>query len=1547
MRSVPHRVVCLLGLDDGAFPRKAPRDGDDLTLDDPRVGERDARAEDRQLLLDALLAAQERLVITYTGNDERTNIVRPPAVPVGELLDVLDRTATTADSKPARDHVVVRHPLQPFDPRNFMEGKLGRERPWSFDAVTLEGARALTADHRDPPPPFLDGELAPRDERLVELGDLVAFVEHPARAFLRQRLKLRVGDYEDEVADALPVELEGLEKWGIGERMLRARLAGADARAAYRAEIARGALPPGLLGRPVVKEVIDVVEDIVRVATQYTAGEPATAEVRVTLDDGRAVTGTVPGHAGRRAPARPVLERRPQAPARGLGAAARAGRRAARPPPQRRHRRARRRRRRRAHDPAARPAAARAHLTEPGRPPRARPAPAAPARLQDVRGVRRRRRVRRPPGVDVDRLRARPRGPRPRASARLRRRAALRRPARAAGVRRRRACAVGPAARGRAMTTAPVSRPFDVCGPLPAEGITVLEASAGTGKTYTIAALAARYVAGGLPLSELLLVTFTRMATGELRERVRERLVSAERGLERVLNGAEPDDAVVALLATGERGDVVLRHGHLARALADFDAATIVTTHGFCQEVLAGLGVAGDVDADVNFVEDPTDLVEQVVDDLYVRKFHGLEDGAAFKRAQALEIAKLAVNNPAAPILPSDGAAGDVPLMRAKLAQAVRDEVDRRKRLGAILTYDDFLTRLDDTLREDAGGGVAAYLRDRYRVVLVDEFQDTDPVQWSIMRRAFGSGVGTLVLIGDPKQAIYAFRGADVFAYLEAARAAEERPTLDRNYRSDQGLLDAYDAVFGGARLGHEGIVYRRVQAADENQAPRLTGAPDPAPLRIRVVHRDDPALTTVGQGAFLQVDSARAHVARDVAADLVELLSSGAKVEGEPIGAGHVAVLVRTNKAAALVRDALEEVAIPAVINGAGSVFGTPQARDWLRLLQAIERPAWTLPARGAALTPFFGWTAERVASAGEAEWAELHQTLHRWARVLRVRGVASLAEEINLGMGLPERVLATAGGERRLTDLRHVGQLLHAAARADHLGTTALIGWLRKRIAEAHTDTGDEERSRRLESDAEAVQVLTIHRSKGLEFPVVYLPYLWDPTHVPRDPVPIAFHDPDHDDRRTLDVGLEGRDYSEHRRRHIEEERGEDLRLAYVALTRAKHQAVVWWAAAKSSKDSSLSRLLFDRDEAGNVAWSGTHTPSDEVATERFGELAARAPGRISVARSVVGAPHPWEPPRSAPADLAAAELHRDVDWRWRRTSFSDITAGAHDEARVASEPEEPVLADEPADLVLAAGAAAAPPARRRRRAPSPRRHAGGRPGRDVRARGLRSRRLRRRRPPRRAGRARRRRTGTAGRRDRRRRRRRRGARGGDRDAGPRRPAPARRRARRPPRRAHVRAAARRRRRAVGEAHARDDRRGAPRARRAVRRAPRRPVAPAQRPRLSDRQHRPRPARRRALRGRRLQDELARHARRTELTAWHYRPEALAEAMERSHYMLQALLYTVALHRYLRWRLAGYDPERHLAGVLYLFVRGMTGATGAGRRVRLAPRARARRRR
>jgi exodeoxyribonuclease V gamma subunit len=297
MRSVPHRVVCVLGLDDGEFPRRTRRDGDDLLLGEPHVGDRDPRTEDRQMLLDALMAASERLIITYTGNDERTNLRRPPAVPVGELLDIVERTVRRDDGAP-RDQVVIHHPLQPFDPGNFVPGKLVPDRPWSFDPQALAGAQALTGP-RKLEEPFLPAPLPARSDAVIELASLVRFVEAPVRAFLRDRLGISVSEFFDEVEDELPVELDGLGKWGVGQRLLDGVLAGAELDACKKAEIARGTLPPGHLALPVLEEIGAVVAQLAA-ATKGLVGEeaPGSLDVNLALPDGRTLAGTVTGVCG-------------------------------------------------------------------------------------------------------------------------------------------------------------------------------------------------------------------------------------------------------------------------------------------------------------------------------------------------------------------------------------------------------------------------------------------------------------------------------------------------------------------------------------------------------------------------------------------------------------------------------------------------------------------------------------------------------------------------------------------------------------------------------------------------------------------------------------------------------------------------------------------------------------------------------------------------------------------------------------------------------------------------------------------------------------------------------------------------------------------------------------------------------------------------------------------------------------------------------------------------------------------------------------------------
>ncbi|MEO8815313.1 MAG: exodeoxyribonuclease V subunit gamma, partial [Mycobacterium sp.] len=295
MRSVPHRVVCLVGLDDGVFPRLDHLDGDDVLARDPLTGERDIRSEDRQLLLDAVCAATETLVITYTGADEHTGKPQPPAVPLAELLDALD--ASTPDR--VRDRVVVNHPLQPFDVKNVTPGALGvPNRPFTFDPVVRAAAEAAAGERSDPPETF--GALLPLPPAGdVELAELVAFFKDPVRGFFRA-LDYTLPWDVDGIKDAMPVEISGLEQWAVGHRMLGDMLGGMHPDDAANAEWRRGALPPGRIGMRAACEIRDLSRTLAQAALPYRPGDPTAYDIAVDLGGGRQLTGTVSGVYGNR-----------------------------------------------------------------------------------------------------------------------------------------------------------------------------------------------------------------------------------------------------------------------------------------------------------------------------------------------------------------------------------------------------------------------------------------------------------------------------------------------------------------------------------------------------------------------------------------------------------------------------------------------------------------------------------------------------------------------------------------------------------------------------------------------------------------------------------------------------------------------------------------------------------------------------------------------------------------------------------------------------------------------------------------------------------------------------------------------------------------------------------------------------------------------------------------------------------------------------------------------------------------------------------------------
>lgn len=844
-------------------------------------------------------------------------------------------------------------------------------------------------------------------------------------------------------------------------------------------------------------------------------------------------------------------------------------------------------------------------------------------------------------------------------------------------------------------TTAPgVVSAFDLCGPLPI-GTTVVQASAGTGKTFAIVGLAVRYVAEtGIDIAQLLLVTFSRAATRELRERTRARFVTVSDALTDPAVARRADDTLIRHLAHVDDDEVFRRRMRLLAALSDFDAGAIATTHSFCQRMLEELGVAGEREPGSRLVDNVDDIALTTADDLYLSRYARTDPPFSVREAHTVAVA--AVRDRQAWLAPdTDDAAGE----RAAFATAVRSEVERRKRLVGIRDFDDLLILLRAALADPVHGRVSCQrIADRYRVALVDEFQDTDPLQWDILRRAF-HGSTTLVLVGDPKQSIYAFRGAEVLSYLEAIEHATVQQELTTNWRSDAGLLVAVDHLLGGAALGHDQITVRPIAAT--RPWSRLWGRADlVTPLRLRCLPRTGAG--PLNKSGYPTVGRMRARVADDLAADIVELLESGTRIaddgspksavaeaesvevidqespSGRPVGPGDIAVLVRTRSQIDVVRAALDRIGVASVLAGGTSVFATDSATDWLWVLRALEQPHRGDRVRLAACTPLFGYTAADIDEGGAELVGRVSTQLREAARLFVQVGFAAVFEKLAVAARLAPRLLAAENGERQLTDLRHIAQLLDRTALTEGFGPTALTRWLADRVRDPASGAVAD-RSRRLDRDTAAVHVATVHASKGLEFPIVYLPFAWDSAKNPKAAT-LLYHE---DGDRVLDIG--GQDapgYGERKKRAEHEEAGEELRLCYVALTRAECQVVAWWAPAFTTATSPLHRLVFGRGAGESTVPERATVPADSTVLERITAWAAEADDAIAVTAVTGNADAPKRQARSegCTADLSAAPFDRALDHQWRRTSYSALTAGAHAVVPDTEPEDAPGAADEP---------------------------------------------------------------------------------------------------------------------------------------------------------------------------------------------------------------------------------------------------------------------------
>ncbi len=827
--------------------------------------------------------------------------------------------------------------------------------------------------------------------------------------------------------------------------------------------------------------------------------------------------------------------------------------------------------------------------------------------------------------------------------------------------------------------------PFNLLDPLPT-GTVAIEASAGTGKTFTLAALATRYLAErDITPSDLLIVTFTRAATAELRSRIRQQMIEAATALG---SGDLGESALVLHLASVDRE---IRRRRLAAAVADFDAASISTIHGFAAQVRRTLGLSSAIDPDARLDADIDDLVDAAcADALAAASVRSIPPGDFPTLKKLVEATKKKIGGPDLVLVP-DGSDASVDASYLLVHDLVADAVTRlgsRRRLEGTIGFDDVLIELRDELASGSAAAAIDALRSRYKVVLIDEFQDTDRVQWEIFSQLFGHGRSgsSLILVGDPKQAIYRFRGADVSVYLDAVRdeSLSGLFTLTTNWRADGACIDGLHALFDGATFGDPSIRYVPVRPSDANRERRMedrTSKPavgaSLSGLDLRIAPKSE--LPRGGHGT-VDSDAVIRMIENDAATHVRGLLDrariprSADDPELRDLEPSDVAVLVTSWRQAEHMQRAFARQGIPAVVAGSGTVLTSEAARQVRYLLDAMERPGDLRRVRTYALSWFEQWPIDGVATADDRSLAVLQDRLATWSTRLADHPVVEVLAQVWRQTGVVAKVLGLADGDRNVTDLDHIGELLHAGVPQGRSSVAGLIALLASPPEdESDGDTDNDVTARRIESEARTVLITTVWRAKGLEFPVVCVPMLWRGSK-PRDA--LVFTDPDTGERM-LDVTLNGewptpQALAARKEIATREEAAERLRVLYVALTRARHHTAVWWA-GNAVSTNALTRLLFARDSDGTIR-PGDLDPDEPkkanltVPPDPIGALAplvTASKGALSVS-AVSGTTPPagrWSARATGTTEptFGSSAFHRTFDRSVNRWSFTAITRHA----------------------------------------------------------------------------------------------------------------------------------------------------------------------------------------------------------------------------------------------------------------------------------------------
>ncbi|MGC0783623.1 exodeoxyribonuclease V subunit beta [Pantoea agglomerans] len=896
---------------------------------------------------------------------------------------------------------------------------------------------------------------------------------------------------------------------------------------------------------------------------------------------------------------------------------------------------------------------------------------------------------------------------------------------------------------------------------LPLKGERLIEASAGTGKTFTIGLLYLRLLLGlggenaySRPLSveEILVVTFTEAATAELRGRIRENIHQLRLAC---IRGKSSNPMHQLLLE--QMPDLSQAAAQLLAAERQMDEAAIFTIHGFCQRMLNLNAFESGMLFEQELIEDEQALLKQSAADFWRRQCYPLSldvariiaaewsgpdsllatlrpwlqgESPGLKRPPAADetlasrharnLARIeaikqqwqALSADVEGIITASGVdkrsysskhlpnwvarvtqwassdtldyqlpkelerfgqqvleektkKGEAPrhslfeaidqflaeplsLRDVIIAQAltdVRATVQREKRLRALLGFDDLLSKLDEALQQPGGVLLAETIRARYPVALIDEFQDTDPQQYRIFRTLYiNQPEQALFLIGDPKQAIYAFRGADIFTYLRARNEVSAHYTLDTNWRSSPEMVGSVNRLFSqlDSPFLFSAIPFQPVKPAVPNQS-----------LKLIFDEQQQPALRFWLQpGEGVGNSDYQQFMAQQCAADISRWLVAGQQGRArlgkgevlQPVRASDITVLVRSRNEAGLIRDALNALAIPSVyLSSRDSVYTTPEARELLWLLQAIQAPEQERLLRSALATSIFAIDAATLdaLTQNEREWDALVEQFAVWQELWHQRGVLPMLRDVMIKRQLAENMLASENGERRLTDLMHLGELLQEAS-VQLESPHALVRFLAQQIARPNSQASSQQL--RLESDRHLVQIITIHKSKGLQYPLVWLPFAAGF----REAASALYHD-----RDTFTALLDVQGDAQSLALAEEERLAEDLRLLYVALTRSVYHCSVGIAPLIKGTRKKEGESDLHKSALGYLVQQGEAADAQQL-SQRLNALTGEG---IALVEEGLLPGEMWQDAQLGDEVLSSRDITRALADVWRVTSYSGL--------------------------------------------------------------------------------------------------------------------------------------------------------------------------------------------------------------------------------------------------------------------------------------------------